>query len=217
MLSGPSIGAWDSWALFGIFSASETMLLPSSAATWSSQLIVNAFPSGKAAESLRGVLSTKHSKGTPPYSQSLALLNTEASLLNFTECFDPLHAEATLGCRLLDSFPDHISFHSYNCSSLNDHNTYLESLDHLYLKASLSSSTLVVVTDANVIPSRHMQAVSAVHLWNLGQQVPSSKAPASRTTVPDAELFAIRLGIAKATSMAIERIILITDSLGSAR
>ena len=32
-----------------------------------------------------------------------------------------------------------------------------------------------------------------------------------------AELFAIRLGIAKATSMAIEHIILITDSLGSAR
>jgi len=30
------------------------MLLPSSAATWSSQLIVDAFPSGKAAESLRG-------------------------------------------------------------------------------------------------------------------------------------------------------------------
>ena len=206
------------------------MLLPSSAATWSSQLIVDAFPSGKAAGSLRGVLSTKHSKGTPPHSQSLALLNntqyaclkgpllnTEASLLNFTECFDPLHAEATLGCRLLDSFPDHISFHPCNCSSLNDHNTYLESLDHLCLEASLSSSTLVVVTDANVIPSIHMQAVSAVHLWNLGQQVPSSKALASRTTAPDAELFAIRLGIVKATSIAIEHIILITDSLGSAR
>jgi len=50
-----------------------------------------------------------------------------------------------------------------------------------------------------------------------GQQVLSSKAPAGRTTAPDAELFAIRLGIAKATSMAIEGIILITDSLESAR
>ena len=54
MLSGPSIGAWGSWALFGAFSAPETMLLPSSAATWSSQLIVDAFSSGKAAGSLRG-------------------------------------------------------------------------------------------------------------------------------------------------------------------
>ena len=75
----------------------------------------------------------------------------------------------------------------------------------------------MVVTDASVIPSRCMQAVSATHIWNLGQQVSSSEAPAGRTTAPDAELFTIRLGIAKATSMAIERIILITDSLGSAR
>ena len=58
-----------------------------------------------------------------------------------------------------------------------------------------------------------MQAVSAAHIWNLGQQVSSSKAPAGRTTASDAELFAIKLGIAKTTSMAIEHIILITDSL----
>ena len=44
-----------------------------------------------------------------------------------------------------------------------------------------------------------------------------SKAPAGRTTTSDAELFAIRLGIAKTTSIAIECIILITDSLGSTR
>ena len=75
----------------------------------------------------------------------------------------------------------------------------------------------MVVTDASVIPSRRMQAVSAAHIWNLGQQVLSFKAPAGRKTASDAELFAIRLGIAKATSMAIECIILITDSLKSAR
>ena len=45
----------------------------------------------------------------------------------------------------------------------------------------------------------------------------SSKALTGRITAPDAELFAIRLGISKATSMDIECIILITDSLGSAR
>ena len=62
-----------------------------------------------------------------------------------------------------------------------------------------------------------MQAVSAAHIWRLGQQVLSSKAPAGKTTASDTELFAIRLGIAMATSMATEHIILITDSLGSAR
>jgi len=53
MLSGPSIGAWGIWVLFGTFLAPETILLPSSAATWSSQLMVDAFPSGKAAGSFR--------------------------------------------------------------------------------------------------------------------------------------------------------------------
>ena len=55
------------------------------------------------------------------------------------------------------------------------------------------------------------------YIWNLGQQVLFSKALTDKTTTSDAKLFAIRLGIAKATSMAIEYIILITDSLGSAR
>jgi len=40
--------------LFRTFSALETILLPFLAATWSSQLIVDAFPSEKAAGSLRG-------------------------------------------------------------------------------------------------------------------------------------------------------------------
>jgi len=62
-----------------------------------------------------------------------------------------------------------------------------------------------------------MQAVSVVHFWRLGYQMLSSKAPAGRTTAPNVKLFAIRLGVSKATSMDIEHIILITDSLGSAR
>ena len=123
------------------------------------------------------LLSARNSKGTRPHPQSLALLNdaqcaclkgplldTEASLLNLTERFNPLDAEATPGCRLLDSFPDRISFHPCNRSSLKDRNTHLESLDRLCLEASSSSSTLVVVTDASAIPPRNMQAISSTSL-----------------------------------------------------
>ena len=92
------------------------------------------------------------------------LLDTEASLLSLTEYFNSLDAEATPGCRLLDSFPKHISFHPCNHSSLNSCNTHLESLDRLCLEASSSPSTLVVVTDASVIPSRHMQAVPTAYI-----------------------------------------------------
>ena len=45
----------------------------------------------------------------------------------------------------------------------------------------------------------------------------SSKALADRATALDAKLFAIRLGVTKATSFDIKHIILTTDSLSAAR
>ena len=61
-----------------------------------------------------------------------------------------------------------------------------------------------------------MQVVSTVYFWRLGQQVSFSKALAS-WNIPDTELFAIRLSIAKAISLDVEYIILITNSLSFAR
>jgi len=62
-----------------------------------------------------------------------------------------------------------------------------------------------------------MQAVSIAHFWRLGEWVSSSKVPAGRATALDAELFAIRLGVVKATSFDVKCIIIITDSLTAAR
>ena len=54
MLNGPSIGAWGLWAAWGAVSSPKTKSLPSLADTWSSQLIVDAFPSGIGAEKAAG-------------------------------------------------------------------------------------------------------------------------------------------------------------------
>ena len=62
-----------------------------------------------------------------------------------------------------------------------------------------------------------MQTVSTAYLWRLVYWVLSSKTLAGKTTTPDTELFAIKLGVSKTTSMNIEYIILITNSLGSIR
>ena len=139
------------------------------------------------------------------------------SLLNLTEHFTLLDSEACPGYRLLDNFPDHVSFHPCDCSQESFCKAYLEALDHLCHRASSDFSTLVVVTNASVIPPRNMQAVSAMHFWRLGEQVLSSKAPVGRTIALDAELFAIRLGVAKAVSFDIKHIILIIDLLSAAR
>ena len=118
---------------------------------------------------LLSLLSTCNSKGAHPHPQSLALLtdaqsarlrspllDTEASLLNLTERFDSLYPEIRPGCRLLDNFPDHVSFHPCDCSNGR-------TLDRLCHEASADPSTLIVATDASVIPPRNMQAVSVAH------------------------------------------------------
>ena len=56
-----------------------------------------------------------------------------------------------------------------------------------------------------------------MYFQRLEQQMLFLKAPASQTTVSNAQLFVIQLGIAKATSINIEYIILITNSLDFAR
>jgi len=128
------------------------------------------------------------------------LLDTEASLLNLTECFDSLHPEIHPGCRLLDNFPDYVSFHPCDRSNGRTRKLQFDALDCLCHEASSDPSTLVVATNASVIPPRNMQAVSVAHFWSL-----------------DAELFAIRLGVVKATSFDVKHIVIITDSLTAAR
>jgi len=165
---------------------------------------------------------------THPHSQSLALLtdaqsarlrspllDTKASLLNLTERFDSLHPKICPGCRLLDNFPDHVSFYPCDCSNGHTRKLQFDALDRLCHEASSDPSTLVVATDASVIPSRNMQAVLVAHFWRLGEQMSSSKAPTGQATALDAELFAIRL--VKATSFDVKHIVIITDSLTAAR
>ena len=88
------------------------------------------------------------------------LLDTEASLLNLTERFDLLHPEICPGCRLLDNFPDQVSFHPCDRSNGRTRKLQFDALDRLCHEASSDPSTLVVATDASVIPPRNMQAVS---------------------------------------------------------
>ena len=122
-------------------------------------------------------------------------MNTKLLLLNLTKCFNLFKVSTTLDCRLLNSFSNYISFHSYNCSSFNKCKAYLESLDYLCLEAFSSSFTLMIITDTSAIPPRNMQAISTMHFWRLGYQMLFSKASVGKTTASDAELFAIRLGV----------------------
>jgi len=73
------------------------------------------------------LFSARNSNGACPHPQLLALLNniqyaylknplldTEVLLLNLTEYFNSFDTKAIPDYRLLDNFPDHISFHPCN-------------------------------------------------------------------------------------------------------
>jgi len=59
--------------------------------------------------------------------------------------------------------------------------------------------------------------ILVAHFWRLEEQMSLSKASAGQATALDAELFAIQLGVVKATSFDIKCIVIITDSLTAAR
>jgi len=118
---------------------------------------------------------------------------------------------------LLDNFSDYVSFYPCDCSNGPTCKPQFNALDRLCHEASSDSSTLVVATNASVIPPRNMQAVSVAYFWRLGEQVLLSKAPTGQAIALDAELFAIQLGIVKATSFDVKHIVIITDSLTAAR
>jgi len=90
-------------------------------------------------------------------------LDTETSLLNLIEHFYSRHSEIRPECRLLDNFPDHVSFHPCDRSNGCTRKLQFDTLDRLCHKASSDPSTLVVATDTSVIPPRNMQAVSVAY------------------------------------------------------
>jgi len=121
---------------------------------------------------LMSLLSAHNSKRACPHSQSLALLtdvqsawlksplfNTKVALLNLTECFSPLDSEMCPGYKLLDNFPNCVSFHPCNHFNESFRTSHLRALDRLHHEASSDPFMLVVVTDASVIPPRN----SATH------------------------------------------------------
>jgi len=65
--------------------------------------------------------------------------------------------------------------------------------------------------------NRSLQAVSITYGWRKGIQVILSKAAFGNIITLNAELVAIRLGIARAISLDVDHIIVITDSLSFAK
>ncbi|KAF5353908.1 hypothetical protein D9756_007280 [Leucocoprinus leucothites] len=117
----------------------------------------------------------------------------------------------------MDLFPDSIHFHPCNHSDKNEMYKHVSSLNSVFSSSSSNRNCISVITDASVPLVGSLQAVSAAHLYHGGWQVSHAKQASGRASSTDAELYSIRIGIAKAISLHCDHIILITDCLPAAK
>ncbi|KAF5347025.1 hypothetical protein D9756_011012 [Leucocoprinus leucothites] len=188
---------------------------------------VSTLPSNHA---LRSLLSNRFSLDSIPHPQSLQLLtpakkakvkgpiiDVDNSLSHLSDSFLPFDPVSKPGSRLMDIHSDSIHFHPCNRSDKHEMYKHVSSLDSVFTSSSLDRNCISVVTDASVPLVGSLQAVSAAHLYRGGRQVSHAKQASGRASSTDAELYSIRIGIAKAISLQCDHIILITDCLPAAK
>jgi hypothetical protein len=110
--------------------------------------------------------------------------------------FDADANEARLGYCLMDLFSWRIHFEESESKEDVDQAEFLEQQFDL---ADAISSCILVVTDASVPTKGKWQAAKAAWLWHSGKFLRRTCHATSRVTAPDAELYAIQIGLGLAT------------------
>jgi len=110
---------------------------------------------------INSVLNTQHAKGQPPHRIATSRLtakqqtNLKSPIKDINEhlnsvrnCFNPLHSIFSPGSRVVNHFPNRISFHSSSSSS-SDENLYqyLQNLNHTFKASQILSNNITIITD----------------------------------------------------------------------
>jgi len=112
-------------------------------------------------------------------------------------------------------FPNCFSFHTIKRSDEIARANHLKTLDNILHTSATQPGTIIVVTDAST--KRGLHAVSVAHGWRNKSLVFNSEHTAVNVS-SEAETFAIRSGISKATALeGINQIIVTTDSIQCAQ
>ena len=127
--------------------------------------------------------------------------------------FSPLNLKFNLGSRIIDIFPDQISFNLANKGknkSLRSHQ-----LDDMTIQSSMSPHTAIVVSDASI---KNDITTSVLYIYIHDQSLVKMVHHAAFVTSTEAELFAIRCSINQVCNKAnISKVIVITDSIHAAK
>ena len=125
--------------------------------------------------------------------------------------FDLLNKKFAPGSQIIDIFPSHFSFHSFNKHSDKNLKTCSHQLNNISIVFSLDLSYALIVTDAS-IKNNIVTSIAYIHVHDK----PVIKTIHHNVNIIsiEAELFAIRYSIHQATNISgVLKIVVITDSL----
>ena len=141
------------------------------------------------------------------------LINSNNKLFGVFPSFSPLNPEFNPGSRIVDIFPDWVSFNLAN-KAKSDKSRF-QQLDDMMLHSSSLPHTAIVVTNAS-IKNDIATLVSHIHTYDH----PSIKIVyhVAFVTSTEVELFAMRCSISQACSKEnIFKIVIVTDSIHMAK
>ena len=129
--------------------------------------------------------------------------------------FDPLNSEFSPGCRIIDTFSSHFSFHSFSKCNKNSFKSHVHRLDELTIESSNNPSHTLVIMDASI---KNNITMSILHIHIHNKPITKTLHHVVNVTSTEAELFTIRCGINQTTnSPGISKIIVVTDSIHTAK
>jgi len=141
------------------------------------------------------------------------LIDSYNKLFGVFPSFSPLNPEFNPGSRIVDIFPDQVSFNLANKAKSNK--SRFQQLDDMMLHSSSSPHTAIVVTDASI---KNDIATSVSHIHIRDYPLIKTVHHAAFVTSTEVELFAMRCGISQTCSKEnISKIIVVTDSIHVAK
>ena len=123
------------------------------------------------------------------------LMDSNNKLYGVFSSFSPLNPEFNLGSRIIDIFPDRISFNLAN--KAKNKSSCSQQLDDMTIQSSLSPHTAIVVSDASI---KNNIATSVLHIHICDQPLVKMVHHTAFVTSTEAELFTIKCGISQACS-----------------
>ena len=129
--------------------------------------------------------------------------------------FDSLNPEFAPGCRIIDIFSSHFSFHFFNKHSDNSFLSHSHQLDNLAIMSLEDPLHALIITNASI---KNNMATSITYIYICNRFIIKTLHYTVNINSTEAKLFIIRYGINQATnSIGILKIIVVTDLIHSAK